>query len=183
MTTRERLDRLREEFWKLADEARALDLSPAQLAWKPQPDRWSVGQIFEHLALTGDPYLPKMRSLLDAHAGEGDPDLPYRNTFLGRFIIKAAGPDGNAPVPKIFLPTRNDHDARVVDAFVAQQETILDLIARSYDAPILRLKVASPAAKFLKFTFADVYMLLAGHGRHHLNQVRALTADPGFPAA
>lgn len=183
MTIRERLDRLREMFWGLADEARALDLSPAQLAWTPQPDRWSLGQIFEHLALSGDPYLPKVGALLAAHPTGGDPDLPFRNTWLGRLIIKAAGPGGNAPVPAVFVPKRNDHDARVVAAFVSQQEAILDLIARSYDAPILSLKVASPAAKFLRFTIADVYMLLAGHGRHHLNQVQALLAETGFPPA
>lgn len=183
MTTRERLDRLREEFWKLADEARALDLTPTQLAWKPQPERWSLGQIFEHLALTGDPYLPKVRALLDAHPVGGDPNLPLRNTFVGRLIIRAAGPNGNAPVPAMFVPTRNDHDPSIVSAFVAQQEAILDLIARSYDAPIQGLKVASPVAKFLRFTVADVYMLLAGHGRHHMNQVQALLAEPGFPAS
>jgi DinB superfamily len=156
-------------------------LSDAQWNFKPAPDRWSVAQCTEHIALSEGfifglvsekiikaPANPEKR---DAAKGKDDlivtmmQDRSHKAT-----AAEPIDPEKNPPMTgesamKIFL----DNRAHTVDFVKNTQD---DLRGHLYDHPV-------PAIGTL-----DSYqwiMLISGHTRRHTAQILEVKADPNFP--
>ena len=41
------------------------DLTPAQFNWRPAPDKWSVGECFDHLAIATGLMLSRARPVIE----------------------------------------------------------------------------------------------------------------------
>lgn len=154
-------------------------LSPAQWNFKSAPDRWSIAECADHIALAeafifarvGDvmktPVTPEKRS---ATAGK-DEKLVVMLQDRG-FKAKAPEPLDPTKTPmtpeesvKKFLESR----AKTEDFIKTTQEDLRDHV---FDHPV-------PAIGTL-----DAYqwvLLLSGHTRRHTLQILEVKADPNFP--
>src|SRR5262245_27249176 len=70
----------------------------AELLRHPHEGVWSPAQVIEHMTLANSYYLPMMGDAI-VSAGQGAPAREVRHSFFGKWIIKATGPNGNAPAP------------------------------------------------------------------------------------
>lgn len=144
-----------------------------QLNWSPGPDRWNLGQIFAHMMLANSHYEPAIKTAIDqaSRAKIGD---SIQHTFFGRFIIRGAGPDGNAPVPKSLRPKAGPYDATICEKWAAQTQRLLDLARSAHSVDLCTAKVKNPFIPFLRLNLADCFQILAEHTERHIRQIESL---------
>jgi hypothetical protein len=156
-------------------------LSPAQWNFKSAPDRWSVAECSEHIALAEG----FIFGLVSEKIVKAPPNPEKREAAKGKDEVlvkmlqdrshKATAPEPIDPVKhgtmtpeesvKLFL----DNRAHTIDFIKTTQEDLRDHL---FDHPV-------PAIGTL-----DAYqwiLLISGHTRRHTLQILEVKADPNFP--
>jgi len=150
-------------------------LSDAQWNFKPGPDRWSVAQVMEHIALSED-YLRGfvVDQVLKAPAA---PDRDVKKIDQGVLAMipdrsqKFQAPEPLRPVNKFGTPeeTRKHFlESR------AKTEALLkdtpDLREHAFDSPMGQ-----------KLDAYEWILFIAAHSDRHTKQIKEVEADPNFP--
>lgn len=134
---------------------------------KPAGKEWSAARVYKHLCLADEPYLMAIESALSrASAGSGD----VKHSFVGKMLMKASGPDGNAPSPAFLIPPALALSTEVVEEWKRYRATFLRLIesARGKD---LSVGVKNPFIKFLPMKLADLFAVIDVHTERHVRQI------------
>ena len=105
--SQEFLQTIAAEAAKNSDAARQLvsGVRQAQLNWKPAPDKWSIAQCLDHLAVASSKFVPYFTTAL-ARARKKWPvasSPSYRPTLIGGWLIKLVVPEAerNLTAPKV----------------------------------------------------------------------------------
>jgi hypothetical protein len=156
------------ERW-LADEVSGL--SPAQLAFKPSPDAWSIMQVVDHLMVVGPIYWNDLQEAMKRPPAGTIPsgtDADILWYGIDRTNREKAIP---SEVPKGSL-----RDLRQgLDAIRRQHAQLRQYIRTTSDD--LRSRVVERQR-------SDAYqwaLLISTHEQRHIMQVREIKADPKFP--
>lgn len=150
-------------------------LSETQLKFKPAPDRWSIAETLEHIALVEDAIFQNVtEKVMKAPAGQAS-----RDTAKTDAAIMAMVPDRSHKVtaPPEFVPTGRWTASEALDHF---QQSRAKTIAYLESTQGLREHVAdSPLGQPM-----DAYewlLFMAGHSERHTKQIEEVKADPNFP--
>jgi len=150
-------------------------LSEAQMKFKPAPDRWSVAETLEHIALAEDFLLQNVTDkIMKSPAGPAD-----RDTAKADAMVLAMIPDRShkAQAPPPLVPTGRWTPSETLDHFVKSRA---QTIAFLESTPDLRQHVAdSPLRQSL-----DAYewlLFVSAHSERHTKQILEVKADPNFP--
>jgi DinB superfamily len=157
--------------------AEAANLSDAQWSFKPAPDRWSVGEVVEHLALA-EPFIFEMQQKTmagPAATAEQRAAVQSKDEMLLKKI-----PDrtqkANAPEP--LQPTKRlGPRADVLAAFKERRAKTIDYANQTSDD--LRGRVGESALGPI-----DGYqwlLFISAHTERHLGQIREVKAHAQFP--
>jgi hypothetical protein len=153
----------------------AKGLTPAQMNFKPAPDRWSVAECLEHIASAED-YL---RDLITEKVMKS-PDVPGRDvSAIDEGIMKGVpdrstkrqAPEALKPVNKYGSPEGSEKH------FVESRATTESLLKNTPD--LRQHAMAGPAGPAM-----DGYewiILIAAHSERHTKQIEEVKADPNFP--
>jgi hypothetical protein len=157
--------------------AEAANLSDAQWTFKPGPDRWSVGEVVEHLALA-EPFLFDLQQ----KTMSGPPATAEQQAATkdkDQMILKAI-PDRTkkAQAPEPLQPgTRLGGQSEVLAAFKERRGKTLEYASKTTDD--LRARVGdSPLGP------VDAYqwlLFIGAHTERHLAQIKEVKADAQFP--
>ena len=175
-----------DEAEKNNDAARQLvsGLSEGQLNWKPFPEKWSIAQCFEHLAVTSSKFDPYFTAAI-ASARKKWPvtgALQYRPSLVGGWLIKQVVPETARRVraPRVFRPSESSiHDA--LGGFLKQQERFLAFVRESDGIDYNRTRLRSPVTPLMRYSLADAFVVTVVHGQRHLAQARRVRESTGFP--
>lgn len=155
-------------------------LSPAQWDFKSAPDRWSVAECAEHIALSEGFIFGRIANdIVKAPATPEKREAVKGKDELILKIVQDRTHKATAPEPldptkrpmsaeeslKLFLDSR----AKTIDYVKTTQDDLRD---HFYDHPV-------PAIGTL-----DAYqwiLLISGHTRRHTAQILEVKADPNFP--
>lgn len=175
MTCKEWLDDCRQKFEDQLQRADAVSAKIDEEAWnRPHPGGWSPAQIFEHLVLSNGPYLLMLAEAVPlAPAGE---ESPVRQTWFGKMLLKMAGPTGNAPTPKAFVPGPGPFSREVFDGWRSQQVRVIELCDLAKGRNIGATKVRNPLLKLAKMTLCDCFAIMADHTLRHVVQIEERAA-------
>lgn len=153
----------------------AAPLSDTQWNFKPAPDRWSVGEVVEHLALTEPMLFGLAQKIAQSPAGE-KPATPVKDEVVLKGIAdrskKAQAPE--QLVPKRQWPTKD----ATVQAFRERRDQTLNYLRTTQD-PLRERFRKNPTLGEL-----DAYqwmLLITAHTERHLAQAKEVMADPNFP--
>jgi hypothetical protein len=151
-------------------------LSEAQMKFKAMPDRWSVAETLEHIALAEDFLLNNITNgIMKAPAGSAD-----RDTAKIDAMIQAAVPDRRqkrqAPGP--LVPTGRWTPADTLDHF---QKSRAKTIAFLGSTPDLREHVSADNPFKQPMDAYDWLLFIAAHSERHTKQILEVKADPNFP--
>lgn len=157
------------ERW-LVDEVS--QLSPAQLAFRPAPDAWSIMQVVDHLVVVGPIYWQDLQT-----AVKGPPSAVSRSANDADFLwygIDRTNRETAIPseVPKGQLKNVREGLA----AIRGQHAQLRKYIQTTSDD--LRSRVVQRQG-------SDAYqwaLLISTHEQRHILQIREIKADPKFPA-
>ncbi len=150
-------------------------LSEAQMKFKPAPDRWSVAETLEHIALAEDFLMQNVtEKVMKAPAGPAD-----RDTAQIDAMVLAMVPDRShkAQAPPELVPTGRWSPSETLDHFLKSRART---IAFMKSTPDLRQHVTnSPIGQPL-----DAYewlLFIAAHSERHTKQIDEVKVDPNFP--
>jgi len=149
------------------------DLSAEQWNFKPVPDRWSIGEIVEHIGLIERRIHGIIGRMGDApqRSDEGPPEQ------MDELIVTEV-PKRTAKfeAPEWVRPTNSQKDDRVLDHFIEGRKRTLELLSASHlRGHVIPHPVLGPW---------DGYQWLLAAGAHcarHTDQIREVKADPHFP--
>jgi hypothetical protein len=157
--------------------AEAAALNDAQWTFKPGPDRWSVGEVVEHLALAEAFLFDVQQKVMAGPAATAEQRAGTQGQ--DEMVLKVI-PDRtkkvNAPEP-LQPTTRLGTQVEVVAAFTERRAKTLDYASKTTDD--LRGRIASSPMGPL-----DAYQWLlftAAHNERHLAQIREVKGHAGFP--
>jgi hypothetical protein len=154
--------RTRAAFDKLDDDA----------ANKPvPPSNWSPYQILDHLMKSDVPYLPLLRDAI-ANAPDGD-SVAVRHSFFGKFIIKGAGPSGNAPAPRPLIPDPGPHSRAVLDNYLVHARELRSIFVSAKGKDLNLPRFNNPFVRIFKMSVADLAEIAAVHTERHIGQIEA----------
>ncbi len=160
-------------------------LSPNQLNWKPNPEKWSVGQCLDHLIATNSPYFPIFEKIA---AGTRQPTIwermPIFPGMLGAFFLKAVDPGatGKVTAPPAFRPTTGDLPGDIVTRFLDHQTALREKIEKLSGVDLTGTVITSPALAVVTYSLLDALNIITRHERRHFNQAVRVTETAGFPA-
>jgi hypothetical protein len=150
-------------------------LSEAQLRFKSAPDRWSVAETLEHIALAEDFLLQNVTDkIMKSPAGPAD-----RDTAKADAMVLAMIPDRShkAQAPPPLVPTGRWTPPETLDHFLKSRAQTIGFLESTSD---LRQHVAdSPLGQPL-----DAYewlLFVSAHSERHTKQILEVKADPNFP--
>jgi uncharacterized damage-inducible protein DinB len=150
-------------------------LSDAQWKFKPGPDRWSIAEIVEHLALVENFLLENVRpQLASSTAVAPDRDLKQVDANI---LAKIPDRSTKFQAPPPIVPTGRWTPQVALDRFLAsRQQTVAFLKS---DADLRGHVVTHPVAGPM-----DGYqwiLSIAAHSERHTKQILEVKADSGFP--
>jgi hypothetical protein len=168
-------------------EQAARPLDAARLGWHPPEGGWSIADVLEHLCISNDDYLAKLRPLVNgggarraARAGAGAEE--WRPSFFGGFLARSLGAPRKLPAPKMWRIERAPR-ANVLDEFLAREREIAQLLRASTAFDWRRTRLASPVSRLIRLNLGDAFAVLAVHSARHAGQIERVRAHPAFPAA
>ena len=150
-------------------------LSDAQWKFKPAPDRWSIAEVVEHIAVVEELVVTNMLGKLDqAPAGTAD-----RDTKQVDATVLAKMPDRSTKfqAPQQIQPTGRWTPQGALEHFLTSRVQTTQ-IAKS--SPDLRGHVRAHPA-FGPMDGYEWVLALAGHSERHTKQIIEVKADPHFP--
>ena len=185
---RELLRRFEEELAGVDADARRLvdGLSEAQLAWSPPDGGWSISQVYEHLATSNRSYLGPMRDAIERAevSGRGNVERAWTPSFFGGILARSLQPSARRglPTPKIWKPSA-DAPRGSLEAFLATQRTIAELLGKAHGIDLVGTRVSSPVSRFIRMNLGDAFQVLLIHDRRHLGQIERILGRETFPRA
>jgi len=156
----------------------ARPLDPEQLVRRPPNGGWSVGHVLEHLCVTSELYEPPIRELLRS----GRPDAaaalrPWKPTLIGRLTVNLFERPTRTRTPKRMAPAASPRGG-VVEAFLAHQRTISQLLDEGSGFDWRRLRMSSPVVTMpFRFNLGDVYSILIVHAERHARQIERVVGE------
>jgi hypothetical protein len=139
--------------------------------WNEPGDPLSIGQIVEHVAISNRIYMQKLQNLV-IKAAVGEEIVKYSR--VGAFLIRVAGPNGDAPIPRPLQP-RSGTVPRMetVEEFQSQAAQILELCKIGQSRKLSSARMPHPLIPILRMNASDIFELFAEHGERHLRQIEA----------
>lgn len=176
-------------FSSLKEQARLLtaDMSSEQFVWKPEVQKWSVGECLEHLNVVGGKLLPAIRQAIDRGHRDGIvAEPPFTYGFISRAFVRGNEPSSRWKM-KTFrayqpAPAAKLEKEPVLKDFMELQDAFIEQVKRSDGLDLRRIRVASPAVRLLRLSLGAWFAATVAHEKRHLKQAHRVTQDPGFPA-
>lgn len=169
------LAKLREEAEANRTHARTVveGLTEQQLAWRPEPQRWSIADNFVHLRLTVEMCLgPVDDAIATARRRRLFSDGPFRMTLMGRLFVWYVEPPPKIrlPAPKTLLPPLEGKPSEALSGWLHAQREMLYRVEAANGVDIVRASFASPFASLVRMNLFAFFAVFNGHERRHLWQ-------------
>lgn len=153
-------------------------LTPEQLNWKPAPEKWSVGQCLEHLAITNEVYLgPIADALAGPPSGTVDEITPgwFGRWFIRNYIAPSAQ-TRRARAPRTITPVLSRVEPAILERFLHGNREVRELIPRAGGYDVNRLRFKNPFIPLLRFTVGTGFEIISKHEHRHLLQAERVAA-------
>jgi hypothetical protein len=152
-------------------------LTPEQWNFKAGPDRWSIAQCAEHIALSED----FLRGMIENKVltAEPTPDrIAGRKPLDGKVLAMITDRSFKAQAPEPLQPASKFGSPEATVEHFQQSRAKTAALAKSRD------DLREHAAENPVFKELDAYqwlLFLSGHTLRHTAQIQEVKASPGFP--
>ena len=152
------------------------NVSAAQWTFKASPEKWSIAQVAEHIAISDEFVFGVTQQVLKSPAAPGKADKKNDEKIL----VASADRSQKFQAPEPIQPTSRFKSKEELTAFFKnRRDATIDYVEKTPDS--LRDHVsAHPVFKDL-----DAYqwiLLIAGHSERHVRQIEEVKAAAGYPA-
>jgi hypothetical protein len=151
-----------------------------QLNWKEDKESWSVLECLEHLNLYGDYYLPEIRKAIE-NSNSNNVEY-FESGFLGNYFANSMLPKEKLNKMKTFKdknPLNSKLDRKTIDRFIDQQQNLIELLNRSRNVNLNKVKVAISISKWIKLKLGDTFRFVINHNIRHIKQIEKIQLKMG----
>jgi len=157
-------------------------LDDEDLNRRPEPGSWSVCECLDHLVVVGE----KLGGPIDDAIARGHREGmfgrgPFRYGLLERWFARASS-EVDPPKHKrvrtmtIYEPRSRHSSASLLGAYGALQRNMVERVEAANGLDLARIKVTSPATRWVRLSLGQWFALIAGHQERHLAQARRARA-------
>lgn len=154
-----------------------------QLNLKLSPGTWSIGECFSHLVNSNSLYLTKIENILTSFSPRTEINFTYKQSFVGKFIAEGVDP-GNVRKTKtfkVFFPDTSNIQISIIDDYIKSCEKFIELAGSMRSLDLKKIKLSSPANKFIRLNLGDPLIIIPKHDERHLNQAEGVMSQKEFP--
>jgi hypothetical protein len=151
-------------------------LSPAQLNFKPDPERWSVAECIEHITVTEHTNMDRVMEALktDANAADRSKITITDEAVLKRYTDRSS----KRKTSETLVPTNRfgSYEA-TLKSFLEKRNSNIEFVKKTQDDFRNRIVTFS-------YGTVDLYQALlasVAHSERHIAQLEEVMADPKFP--
>ena len=143
---------------------------------QPEPGKWSVTQVLEHLNGYGRIYLPAMDRAIAM--SQSKREAWFNSGFFGNYFTNSMKPKNVFEVKnkmkafKAHSPDNNLNPAKVLDEFVEQQHKFLQLLDMSKQKSLNAIRIPLSFTKLIRMKLGDTFRFLIAHEQRHFIQAR-----------
>jgi uncharacterized damage-inducible protein DinB len=153
-------------------------VSDAQWKWKPAPERWSVGEVAEHIVLAEAGQFANVKKAL---AAEASPDWEQQTRGKTEMIEMVMAPRlGKATAPEPLVPGGKMTREQARERFAALRVEMVKF-ARETTAPLKEHLAAHPMPVFDPLNAYQWLIYAPLHTQRHLKQIAEVKATAGYP--
>jgi hypothetical protein len=167
------LDESRQEFLAAID-----GVSDAQWRWKPAPEKWSVGEVAEHIVVAEGSMFQKVQSALAAPANAAWEQQTKGKTEMIEMVM--APRLGRVSAPEPLVPKGDMTKAQVKTRFEEQRIAMLKF-ARETNAALKEHTAEHPFAMFNPLSAYQWLIYAPLHTMRHDKQIAEVKATAGYP--
>jgi hypothetical protein len=156
----------------IANKLRSED--PGVLLEQPAPGKWSVVQVLEHLNSYGRYYIPAIEKSLQKNKPATE---FFKPGFIGNYFTKMLSPSEKGTVrykmkaPKDHRPSPHLDHQPVIQTFLSQQQSLLELLEKAKTKNIGRIRTPISISRFIKLKLGDTFRFLIAHEQRHFIQI------------
>ena len=177
----EQLQNYRSDLLALKDEATDVvdGIDEDTLRRPPDPETWSVAQIFDHMNTAGWLLLNSLEEAIQ-EAQENGPygEPPFRYGFISRWFVRSMEPSSGwtFTAPSVFEPETAEtlYPDEATEEFLALQDQFANCVVDAEGLDLRRIRVASPAVPLFRISLGAWFEASAAHQRRHLEQARTV---------
>ncbi len=167
------LDESQKEFFAAID-----GVTEEQWKWKPAPERWSVGEVAEHIVLAEALLFDSVKTAIASPANTAWEEKTKGKT---EFIERVMAPRlGKAQAPEPIVPRNGLTLAQVRDRFQTQRAEITKFAAQT-DLPLKELTAEHPFPVFGTLNAYQWLIYVPLHTERHDKQIAEVKATAGYP--
>ena len=156
----------------------------SKLVYSPDPGRWSVIQILEHLNAYNRHYLPYIEKELSQVTY--DTNAWFTSGYWGEKFTKSMMPTNVYEIKnkmktmkKMSFPNSLNVDT-VIKEFLAGQDKLLQLLERAKGKDLAKIHIPITLTKLIKLRLGDTFRFLIAHEQRHLIQARNMWKEVGM---
>ena len=154
------------------------DVSDAQWTWKSAPERWSVGEVAEHVVMAEALLFDCVRRALAS-----PPNAAWAEQTTGKtdFLVRVMAPrQGRAVAPERIVPREGLTRAQVQRRFETQRIDIVHF-ARETQSALHEHTLVHPLPVFSTLNAFQWLIYVPLHTIRHRRQIEEVKATPGYP--
>lgn len=153
-------------------------LRDAQWNYKPAPERWSAGEVAEHILLSeGLLFGAMQKALAEKPNPEWETRTAGKNEFLERILPNR---ERKAPVPQEIRPQGKLTRKEILSRFREARAATLKFIEQT-DRPLKEHTLDHSFAVFGALNAYQWLIYIPLHNTRHNQQIAEVKADAGFP--
>jgi hypothetical protein len=181
LSAEDELARYREDLVTILAEVRRLlsHRDEESLNRRPAPDQWSPGECIDHLVVVGGLLLPRLESAIKEGRRAGvTGNGPFHYSWPGRMFADSLRPESRLRMRtvRLYVPGERHSPAELLRRFEEMQERMIRSTEESRGLDLVRIKVASPANRLLRFSLGIWFAATAAHERRHCAQAARATS-------
>jgi len=149
-------------------------LSTEKLNKKPAPEKWSIGQVFDHLIIYNSTYYHIYEKVATGrhHMSLWQKINPLSH-LTGSFLLKVLRSDTKkVKALKTFRPSESNIPPTIIKDFIQNTNILLKYFAqiKEEDVDVNKTIVQSPAGSIFTYTLKDSMDISVTHMERHLKQ-------------
>jgi hypothetical protein len=153
------------------------ELDEDRLRRRPAEGGWSVGEVYEHLCVSDDSYLVRMRSIL------ARPDTPraplgaveWRPSLAGGMLANGLRGERKLPSPRAYKPGPTPRP-NVVAEYLKRQTELARMLDDAARLEWRRIRLGSPVLGLIRMNLGDCFTILVVHAARHIRQIERVKA-------
>ena len=148
------------------------------LKWKDNPNSWCILECLEHLNLYGEYYFPQIENSIKNAISKNE--IEFRSGLWGNYFAKSMLPKAKLNKMKTFKdknPLNLNLDKTVIDKFVNQQLKLIDLLNKSRNVSLNKVKISTSISSLIKLKLGDTFQFIINHNIRHMRQIEGIKAN------